>query len=337
MIQAKGFYCGGASGLTRFPNPDVLPTDYCMCAALSSDGTYLATGFNGGNRLIIWKLSNGLYLKISDPDIMPAYAMISLAFSPDDQYLFVGSNGGYNNNLYALKRDGDDFARIAFPNVPGNVNSISFSSNGEYVGLAHGASPWFSLFNIGSGDTFTKLPDPAILPGAGSPNVCAISGDATHCAVVSNASPRLIIYQRSGTTLTALAAPDILPQYTPRTCTISNDGAYLLVVDNGDGYVYKRSGDTFNIFYDHGMSQLSYVTFWAYAKTANSYLGAVYETGTRGRVFSQSGDVFTQLLNPDTLSDYPITCAISGDAARFVITFYASPYVAIYEKQEVGL
>jgi lipopolysaccharide export system protein LptC len=76
------------------------------------------------------------------------------------------------------------------------------------MAVAHFTSPFITIYKR-SGDTFTKLANPATLP-ASTGNGVAFSSDDTYMAVAHSTSPFITIYKRSGDTFTKLADPATL-------------------------------------------------------------------------------------------------------------------------------
>ena len=77
------------------------------------------------------------------------------------------------------------------------------------MAVAHFITPYLTIYKR-SGDTFTKLANPAALP-AGTGYGVAFSADGTYMAVGHSGSPFVTIYKRSGDTFTKLANPAALP------------------------------------------------------------------------------------------------------------------------------
>lgn len=100
-----------------------------------------------------------------------------------------------------------------------------------------------------SGDTFTKLADPNILPEGGAFSV-SFSTDVIYLAVGHANSPYITIYKRSGDTFTKLANPNTIPGSGVNGVSFSPDGIYLAATTFTSFpsirlHIYKRSGDTF--------------------------------------------------------------------------------------------
>jgi hypothetical protein len=90
------------------------------------------------------------------------------------------------------------------------------------MAVAHPTSPFITIYKR-SGDTFTKLADPATLPTGTGVSV-AFSSDDTYMAVAHVNSPFITIYKRSGDTFTKLADPATLPASTGNGVAFSNTG-----------------------------------------------------------------------------------------------------------------
>ena len=80
------------------------------------------------------------------------------------------------------------------------------------MAVAHATSPFVTIYKR-SGDTFTKLANPATLPPSTGYGV-AFSADGTYMAVAHFITPFVTIYKRSGDTFTKLANPAALPTST---------------------------------------------------------------------------------------------------------------------------
>ena len=80
---------------------------------------------------------------------------------------------------------------------------------GDYLAVSHELSPFITIYKR-SGDTFTKLSDPATLPTGDGIGV-SFSGDGTYLAMAHISTPYIAIYKRSGDTFTKLSNPSDLP------------------------------------------------------------------------------------------------------------------------------
>ena len=96
------------------------------------------------------------------------------------------------------------------------------SATTPFLSVAHNSSPFITIYKR-SGDTFTKLSNPATLPPSTGRGV-AFSSDDTYMAVAHSTSPYITIYKRSGDTFTKLSNPATLPASTGRGVAFSNTG-----------------------------------------------------------------------------------------------------------------
>jgi DNA-binding beta-propeller fold protein YncE len=138
--------------------------------------------------------------------------------------------------------------KIADPDIlpTGNAGySTAFSPDGTYLSVAHNSSPFITIYKL-SGDTFTKLANPDVLPSSTGIGT-AFSPDGTYLVVANDSSPFITIYKRSGDTFTKLPDPSTLPPSSGNDAAFSPDGTYLAVahIDSPHITIYKRSGDNF--------------------------------------------------------------------------------------------
>ena len=87
-----------------------------------------------------------------------------------------------------------DPTKIADPaTLPaGNGYGCAFDPTGTYLAVAHGTSPFITIYKR-EGDTFTKLADPDVLP-TGTGQGCAFDPTGTYLAVAHASSPNITIY-----------------------------------------------------------------------------------------------------------------------------------------------
>lgn len=159
----------------------------------------------------------------------------------DGKDVYVGGGRIYNRSGLTLTPG------ILFDAAPVPVvRDAAFSQDGVYLATASmNNSPYINIFKR-SGDTFTKLANPATLP-TGHSYGAAFDPTGTYLAVGHSASPYLTIYKRSGDTFTKLANPATLPTGSGSVLEFDVTGNYLAVSHSVSPYltVYSRSGDTF--------------------------------------------------------------------------------------------
>jgi len=120
--------------------------------------------------------------------------------------------------------------------LPPNIGrGCVFDPTGTYLAVAHATSPYITIYKR-SGDTFTKLADPATLP----PNTgwgCAFDPTGTYLAVAHSDSPYITVYKRSGDRFTKVANPATLPTGAGYGCAFDPTGTYLAVAHSGSPYI----------------------------------------------------------------------------------------------------
>ena len=150
-------------------NPSDLPTGAVRGLSWDPTSTYLAVGFSknlGSTPIFIYKRSGSTLTKLTNPASIPAVStVLACRFDPSGNYLAIGFNG------------------------PDAVDND---------GLPIATSNYFWVYKR-SGDTFTKLADPAIRTTSAC-NDLAWTADGTRL-IVSTDQTNTFMYRRSGDTL----------------------------------------------------------------------------------------------------------------------------------------
>ena len=212
-------------------------------------------------------------------------------FSPDGQHLVIANRDADAPQLRIFKRTGFSFEYIGAPASYSHsvgVTDIAFSSDGVYMATVHATSPYLQISKR-SGDTYTKLANPATMP-AGACNGVSFNPGFTHMSVACSVSPYIYIYNRSGDTFTKLSNPASLPTSITRAVAFSKTGVYLAITcDNAPYYkIYKRTNNTF--------ANLS-VPAWPYIATENSLDFSQGDTylSAGSTMYKRSADTFTRI------------------------------------------
>jgi hypothetical protein len=103
------------------------------------------------------------------------------------------------------------------------------------MSVAHNNSPYITIYKR-SGDTFTKLANPAVLPTSAGYGV-AFSPDGVYMSVVHSTTPFVTVYRRSGDTFTKLTNPASLPSGDSRAVAFSPDGVYMSIAMDVSPYI----------------------------------------------------------------------------------------------------
>ena len=240
--------------LTKLADPATGLIGQVNALVISKDRNYMALTHGGTNYITINKRNGDLFQNLTAPAIAPAGTGSGADFSNDGTYLAIGHIDAPFITIY--KRSGDVFTKLANPatlpvesDTYSASRSVSFSTDGVYMAIAHSYTYYFIVYKR-SGDVFTKLAEPAIMP-TGVENGVRFSPDGTYLAYAHKTTPFITIYKRSGDVFTKLANPASLGNDTGTGVVFSADGVYLAVTHGGATYispyliVYKRSGDVF--------------------------------------------------------------------------------------------
>lgn len=221
----------GVDTFTKLANPPIgdQPNQQVTAIDFSSDDTYVAMtntrdADTGTPFIIIYKRTGDTFTKVANPNVLFAdTAATGVRFSSLTTYLAMGQVN--NPHLVIYKRSGDAFTKLPDPSaLPDSiVSDAAWTSDDIYLAAADffpsSIIPDLSAMVIykRSGDTFTKLPDPAGLPDRGGTTV-DFSSDDTYLALggslsdAGGANPlSLVVFKRSGDTFTKLADPDPAP------------------------------------------------------------------------------------------------------------------------------
>ena len=117
---------------------------------------------------------------------------------------------------------------------------MAATPDGNYIVVAHSTSPFFSVYER-SGNTWTKLANPASLPSS-TGRICCISNDGVYIGVQADTS-NFYMYKRTGTTLTRLTSN--VPTGAKTAMRFSADGNYLMLGSGSSFELWSRSGDSF--------------------------------------------------------------------------------------------
>lgn len=117
----------------------------------------------------------------------------------------------------------------------GTGQGASFSYDSLYLAVAHDTSPFVTIYKH-SGDVFTKLTNPAILPAYTSRGV-SFSHDSTYLVVSHNVSPYITIYKRSGDTFTKLDDSTDLPTGYGFGVSFSHNDTFLVIASYGSPFI----------------------------------------------------------------------------------------------------
>lgn len=223
-----------------------------------------------------------------------------------------------------------DYPLATVPTVEVRLNESSYLST--YLALASSGTPPLVIYKR-EGDTLTKLPNPATLPGS-SALFTAFSGDGNYLAVASQYTPNLTIYKRTGDTFVKLPDPSSMPGGTCYGVAFSPSGNYLAVAHSSSPYItiYRQSGDSF--FKMANPETLPPNTAYAVAWSADStYLAVGHYTSPNMTIYKDIGGTFAKVANPTSLPNGSVQgLAFSPDGSYLATVFNYSPYMAVYKR-----
>ena len=174
-------------------------TNYC---AFSQDGSVFAAAVSASPYVKAYSRSVETFTEITGLSPVPGAAITGVAVSPDGSFLAVGV---YNVSPYlAIYKRGvsGQYDSTITPDVAPTVNvtNLHFSRNGSYLLIeVAGATNSFILYSI-SGDTFTKVADPATSFYTVNPCPCEISADGAYLVF----APGPVVYKNVSGVLTRL-------------------------------------------------------------------------------------------------------------------------------------
>lgn len=261
----------------------------------------------------------------------PVVSFTTAATFDYGKYLAVGTSIVPRMPIYG--QDIDTFVRLPDPvQVPaGQVQCVSFSPNGDYLGCCAAAASFHIMYKR-TGDTFASIT--GIGAQSGTVTEASWSPDSVYYAIGFLANtPRIRIYKRDGDVFTALATPATLPTAAVSGVAFSGTGNYLAVSFAGGTkvIVYKRAGDVFtalstSLVIGGDAQQL----VWS---SDDTYLSVASSTTPFVQVFKRSGDTFTLLTAPATLpAGNGQSVAFTTGATYMAVGHANSPFVTIYKR-----
>lgn len=238
--------------LTQLISTDALGngTDYVISAKWSPDGNYIALAgqlnpFRTTNDFIVFRFdpTNQTFTKVAGFNIGTSSTdAFSVSWSPDGNYIAVGgSNLESSNNfqLYGFNQTTQvlTLLQLTNPGLGGNVQTVSWSSDGNYVAIGGVTASSISLI-IYLFDRATQTLSSVTTQDPAGPGffirAVAWSPNAKYLAVVGNfsSSSNLVIYRfnRATQTLQQLATYPVSGDV--RSVDWSPDGQYVAIGAN---------------------------------------------------------------------------------------------------------
>lgn len=268
------------------------------------------------------------------PLLLKANALAAASASADLTSLVVRyfASGHVDGDIQIWKVDGTTFTAVADPDIkPGFESSnliygLDFSPNADYLVAACNQSPRIYLYKR-TGDTFSKLPDPAVLPGGVAGGGARFSPDGIFLAVSGNGG--LQIYQRSGDTFTKLTDP--VNSIGGSSCAWSRNGDYLASSSGHTfPYIYSRTGAVFTKIANPTTELPNRANGMAFSSISD-LLVCAHEGEPFISVSSITGLVHTRHANPAVLPTSTAKAVAINPAGNLaVVGFSSAPYLLAY-------
>jgi phage tail P2-like protein len=261
-----------------------------------------------------------------------AFAVASAAANLTSLVVRYFASGHVDGDIQIWKVDGTAFTAVSDPDIkPGFESSnliygIDFSPNADYLVAACNQSPRIYLYKR-TGDTFAKLPDPAVLPGGVAGGGARFSPDGIYLAVSGNGG--LQIYQRSGDTFTKLTDP--VNSMGGTSCAWNRNGDYLASSSgNTFPYIYSRSGTIFTKIANPTTELPNRANGMAFSPISDLLICA-HEGAPFISVSSITGGVHTRHANPAVLPTSTAKAVAINPAGNIaVVGFSSAPYLLVY-------
>lgn len=239
-------------------------------------------------------------------------------------------------SIYILKRNGDFFnylQEIEYPTTGASTNMCSISNDGNYFALGTSAGDYLYWYKKGIDGKFTALSAPATLPPNGVVGL-KWSNNGNYLAVTGSFG--LIIYKRTGDTITKLAGPSEQPS-PGASCAWTKDDKYLAISSYSGTdklAIYERTNDDFELYLKPSIVNTGTVRPVIYSSD-DKVLFLASTGGTRLAAY----DVTNNYTNiPDYFSDTALdntfnSIIITNNDLTFVACTYAVlPGIKFYRK-----
>ncbi len=177
----------------------------------------------------------------------------------------------------------------------------------------------------------TLLSNPSNLPGSG-PSTVAWSPNGEFLVTCSvGGSSQLVIYQRTGDTLTKLADPLTMPGTDCHGVCWSPDSQFLSVTSRLTPFItiYQRSGTTFTKLADPGT--IPSTSSLGGAFSPNGEFIVIGNSGTLF-IYQITGSTFTSITAPSFTGGAINKLAWSPDGQYLCVTGDSTPYINIFQR-----
>ena len=296
---------------------------------------YFAALRDAGNpsvpTLCWYEHSEGELTRLPSPNEFTTNSSFSVAPTPGAGYLYLGHGASPYNRWY--KRTGDVLTQLAAPS-PGSVGdtyAASFSPDGNYLAVAYLNTPGdkFIIFRR-NGDVLEKLTNPT-QPPDGYCEGLRWSASGNYVAYVSNISPGVRVYKRTGDSFSLITFPTISD--STRDVAWGADDRFLVAAVANSPYIriYSRSGEVFTAL--SNPASLPAGDSWGVDFSPDGHFLAVgHATSPYLTVYSVSGSTFTKLADPASLPAGRIRSLKFSSSGQYIfLAVEAAPYLMVYK------
>lgn len=253
-------YQRSGATFTKIADPAVAPTGVVNGISWSRDGQFLTVAHATSPYITTYQRSGSTFTKLADPTSPIPNTAYSVSWTPNSEFLAVAHASTPYITVY--KRSGTTFSKLTNPtSLPGGTaTDVAWSPDGFLLAVRHGSAttgPYLGIYQRTTSDTLSRTTDPVIQPnspltaptyGLGwsiDGNFLYMGGDGT----LTSPNSKFYIYQRSGTTLTKISDPAVLPTFTTSNITFSPNCKLIATCNNSATsldkiLVYSISGTT---------------------------------------------------------------------------------------------
>lgn len=178
----------------------------------------------------------------------PAFAGVLCGeFSDNDKFFVTGGTSTTSSKLTHYRLEGNTLQYYTAPfNIPGDVKSVSFTTDNKYLLVGHEGGPYLTIYEI-NGNNFTKVADSVILP-TGKVNAIKTMEHSKKVITGHDNAPFLSTFSRVNGVLVKIPDVSNSPITTPVTdVSVSPCGSEFLVKQQGNEttlYRFRFEGDT---------------------------------------------------------------------------------------------
>ena len=287
--------------------------------------------------------------RLTQPSVLPEGNANGVAWSADGKLFAVAHATTPFLSIFNYDEATNTFTNFADPSTgtgsfttpimpPSTARSIDFSSNGDFLAVAHSSTNQFSLYRRNA-STFTKLPN---ITAPGGSNGFCVAFSPNNNYLSAGASSGFGVYFRSGESFTKLNDSETYGSL--RGTAWSQDSNYTIACYTTAPFfkIMRRNGDDTTasltrVASSEALDGTAQSAAWSYD---GQYLAIAYSgtSATFGAnkiaIYKQSGDTFTRLsvTNSPTITLGPTGVCWSKDGKYVYLTIGGSPSFCVIKR-----